>query len=722
MAPPEITSEQEIDIRAIAALLRRQAWLIAACTLLLLAVAAAYLVIAKPTYTATSLVFVDPNSKSLVYSDSASVSGTGENARVDSEVEILRTPSVAIAVVRDQNLMSDPEFGPAIGTFEKIRVALGFAPSEDPGKDALVQSALRKFSAAVDVRRRGITYLIGVSVRSESPDRAAELANALTSAYISAQIESKISASLTARDKLQSQIASAQAALAQSESAIDGFIDNNLSRIEAESGRADIQAMRVALEDADSKRLSAEVQVADLQTQLQAQDWASLTAGLGDAALSALQNQRAELERQLSDVAADAAEAVNLRLALAALEARQSETATAAIARVQSGAESLQQSSADLRDQIRETLLTGAIPSQILTELYGLQQEATIARSQYNLLLSRMRELEVQAAVQIADSRVVSPALPPNAPSYPNMRMVLALALVCGLGLGVGLAFLNEYVIGGITSESQLRDVLRTRVATAIPLVALKPDSQRSIADGVITEPLAPYSESIRRLRATIEMTLGRAQSGTVADDAKKGRVIVVTSSVPAEGKSTTALALARAFAQAKQRVLLVDADLRKPTLHRYLGVSAATGIADWLRDPGNEELGNELISNDAISTVSIALGTERAYAETDQLLGGAAFATLVDLARDAFDITIIDTLPLLPVVDTRYLAGYGDILVMVVRFGATGHNEIRTGLSILNDSKRPGTEIIAALNHQPSNSKSYRYAGYYTEYGSDAS
>jgi len=538
MTSQDINIEQEIDVRAIAALLRRQVWLIGVCTLLLLTVSAAYLITAKPIYTATSLVLVDPNSKSLVYSDSATVSGASENARVDSEVEILRTPSVAIAVVRGQNLMSDPEFGPSIGIFEKLRVALGFAPSEDPSVDSLVQSALRRFSSAVEVRRRGITYLIGVSVRSESPNRAAELSNALTKAYISAQIESKISSSLAARDKLQSQIASAQATLTQSESAIDGFIDNNLTRIEAESGRADIEAMRLALEDTDSKRLAAEVQVADLQTQLQSQDWASLTAGLGDAALSALQNQRAELERQLSGVAADAAEGVNLRSALAALDARQRETATAAIARVQSGAESLQQSTSDLRDQIRQTLLTGAIPSQILTELYGLQQEATIARNQYNLLLSRMRELEVQAAVQIADSRVVSPALPPDEPSYPNKRMVLALALISGLGLGVGLAFLNEYFIGGITSENQLRDVLHTRVATAIPLVALRPDTQRSIADSVITEPLSPYSESIRRLRATIEMTLGRVKNSTASDVPAKGRVIVITSSVPAEGKN----------------------------------------------------------------------------------------------------------------------------------------------------------------------------------------
>ncbi|MBW6505861.1 MAG: AAA family ATPase [Rhodobacteraceae bacterium] len=709
--------EQEIDVKAIVALLRRQVWLIGLSAMLVLAIAAAYLVTARPIYTATALVLVDPNSKSLVYSDSSNISGASENARVDSEVEILRTPSVALAVVRNENLIADPEFGPHLSLGDKVKQALGFVPQQDGDGDTLVKSVLVGFMNAVEVRRRGITYLIGVSVRSESPDRAATLANALTQAYISAQVESKISASLAARDKLQGQIAAAQSTLSQSEGAIDGFIDTNLARIEAESGRADIEALRVALTNTDGKRLAAEVRVQELRGQFQARDWASLSAGLGDAALATLQTQREALQRQLEGVPIGSADDVNLRAALELLDARQQERVAAVIANVEGEAGALAQSTQDLRGQIRETLLSGTIPSQILTELYGLQQEATIARSQYNLLLSRMRELEIQAAVQIADSRVVSPALPPNAPSYPNKRMVLALALVAGLGLGVGLAFLNEYYIGGITTENQLRDVLHARVATAIPLIALKHETQRSIADAVVTDPLSPYSESIRRLRATIDLSARATRTPGEEAGAKEGRVIVVTSSIPAEGKSTTALALARAFAQANRRVLLIDADLRKPTLHKLLGFQSAHGLADWLQNPSDEALGQELIEKDSISTVSLALGAGRANAETDQLLGGGAFATLMQMARSAFDITIIDTPPLLPVVDARYLVGYGDTLVMVVRFGVTGQSDVRSAMAILNDSKNPGTEVIAALNHQPSSAKSYRYAGYYTDY-----
>ena len=709
---------QEIDVKAIVALLHRQAWLIGLSALLVLAIAAAYLVAARPVYTATALILVDPNGKSLIYSDAASVSGSSENARVESEVEILRTSSIALDVVRAENLVTDPEFGPRLGITAKIRQALGFARTDDASGDELVKSVLVRFMSAVEVRRRGITYLIAVSVRSESPDRAAELANALTQAYISAQVDSKISTGLAARDKLHGQIAAAQAALSQGEDAIDSFIESNLERIEKESGRADIEALRVALLDTDAKRLAADVKAQEFQSQLQVRDWASLTAGLGDAALASLQDQREALQRQLDGAQGGTPDEANLRSALAQLEARQLARAESAIEAVQTQVAALAQSADELRGQIRQTLLSGTIPSQILTELYGLQQEATIARNQYNLLLSRMRELEVQAAVQVADSRVVSQALPPIVPSYPNKRTTLALALIVGIGLGVGLAFLNEYYIGGITSENQLRDVLHTRVATAIPLVTVKSETQRSIADSVISDPLSPYSEAIRRLRATIDLSAKGPRAATPQEPAADGRVIVVTSSIPAEGKSTTSLALARAFAQANRRVLLIDADLRKPTVHKLLGFPSTHGLADWLQSPASEELGRDLVVKDSISTVSLALGAGRAHAETDQLLGGEAFATLLRMARSAFDITIIDTPPVLPVVDARYLIGYADTVVMVVRFGMTNQADLRAAMSIVNDSKDPDAELFAVLNHQPGSAKSYRYSGYYTDYG----
>ena len=700
-----------IDIRSVVALLRRQVWLIAITTAVVVALAVAYLVVAKPVYTASTLVFVDTKARSLVYDDQG-VAPSNDNARVESEVEILRSATVALAVVRDQNLVTDPEFGPRISLRQKLLRALGFDVAQTDSGPALVKSVLGRFMDAVTVRRRGLTYLISVDVESESPDRAAELSNALAAAYISAQLESKVSGALGARDKLEGQIAAASQTLTQAEAAIDSFIDSNMARIESESGRADIAALRAELDRAEADRLAAEVRAQAGRAALATQDWERLVADLGDQALAELQRQRADLETRLAGVAAGSTEETDLRAELAALDREQRDRADAALGLIDGQRAGLQQSAEDLRARLRETLLAGNIPSAVLTDLYGLQQEASIARSQYQLLLSRMRELEVQAAVQLADSRVVSPALPPLSPSYPNSKMALVLALAAGLGLGVGLAFLNEYYIGGITAENQLAEVARARVASAIPLINIDPDKERSPADRVVTEPLSAYSESIRRLRASIELSPRRGAS----EDGARAQVVVLTSTIPAEGKSSTALALARAFAQANRHVLLIDADLRKPSIARQVGLTPTHGLIDWLNNPGNERLGNAFIAKDPLTSLSLALGAGRALSETDQLLGGAAFAEFLQMARATFDIVIIDTPPLLPVVDTRYLAGYGDLVLMVVRFGVTGQGDLRSALSVLRESMRPDAELRAVLSHQPASAKPYRYRGYYAD------
>ncbi|MGO4855110.1 GumC family protein [Phaeovulum sp. W22_SRMD_FR3] len=703
-----------LDLRSILSLFRRQISLILMTTALMLALAIGYLAIVKPVYTATALVMVDTAQKSLVFADNQNSSASTDNAKVESEVEILKSPTVALAVVRDANLISDPEFGPKLSTTDKIRQALGFETANDTNGDAVLQGVLGRFSNAITVRRRGLTYLIAASVASQSPTRAAELANALTAAYIQAQVDSKIAGTLGARDKLQTQITAAKEALSNSEDAIDTYIDRNLERIEKDSGRTDIAEMRKSLESLESEKLSAEVKAAESRSAMERQDWASLAQSLGDQGLAELQSQRDSLEKRLAGTASGSADEVDLRTALAKLQDQQEAQAQAAIASVTGQASALDGNARDLRSQIRDTLLTGQISSQFVTELYQLQQEGSVARNQYQELLSRMRELETQAAVQLADARVVSPALPPNAASFPNKKLVLVMALVGGLGLGVGLAFLNDYFVGGITSESQLRDILRARVATAVPLLALKPETELSIADNVVTAPLSPYAEAIRRLRASLEIELRKVPRERDEAGHVLGQTVVVTSSIPAEGKSTTALALARAFSLSDRSVIIIDADLRKPTVHKLTGLSPAKGLIDYLSDPHSEAMSETLVLRDPLTAVSLIPGAGRAHKETDQLLGSDIFAQLVRVARQSFDIVVIDTPPVLPVVDTRYLAGFGDAVVMVVRFGMTGQSDLRSSVQTLSEVIRPGVELQTVLNHQPKSGNSYRYNSYY--------
>lgn len=713
--PPQL-DDSPVDLRAIVSLLRRQLRLIATVAVLAIALAIGYVVIARPVYTATALVLVDPGQKSLIFSDDTSQSASTENARVESEVEILRAPTIALAVVEKNQLVSDPEFGPQLGLGDKIRQALGFRAGRSESGQKLVQRVLTKFQNATTIRRRGLTYIIAVSVDSESPDRAAKLANALTAAYIEAQIDSKIASRLSARDKLQEQITSVQQALTESETAIDSYIERNLDRLQSAGGSAALADLRRQLQDIDSQRLATEVRTREVRAAYDRRDWADVTARLGGDALAAFQAQRDQLERRLGGAAAGSSEEVNLRSALAALDAQQSQAVDTALDQLDVKAGSLRESLFDTREKLRQTLMSSDLPPEVLTEIYQLQQEATIARGQYQALLSRLREVETQAAVQMADSRVVSPALPPASMSFPRKKLILSLALAAGLGLGTIIAFLNEFYLGGIVSESQLREVLRLRVATAIPLVALKPDTEKSIADNVIAAPLSGYSEAIRRLRASIELELRKHPPALSEAGRKLGRTIAVTSTNPAEGKSTTALALARAFSLSQVSVLLIDADLRKPTLHHLTGLSPEMGLIDYLTDPAATGPTEALLSQDPVSSVTMITGRGRAFQETDQLLGSETFRTLVQAAREAFDIVILDTPPVGPVVDARYLVPFGDVVVMVVRFASTSQTELRQAVQVISEQIGPGKPLLTVLNHEPDSRRRFRdYKDYYS-------
>ena len=292
---------------------------------------------------------------------------------------------------------------------------------------------------------------------------------------------------------------------------------------------------------------------------------------------------------------------VDLRNALAALEGDIEERAQAQIGSLRNELTSINGQVSDFRTELRNELLRSDLSSESLAQIFELQQEASIARNQYQTLLSRVRDLEAQAGLQVADSRVVSPALAPNKPSAPNTRLILALALVAGLGLGIGLAFLNEYYVGGVTSAAQLRDLVHAPVATTVPLSLDKIGQQSSIADKVIAEPLSPYAESIRRLRASLDQGFrkrGLSKSGSAelpGLSARDGRIVMITSTVPAEGKTTLALALARIYAISGQKTLLIDGDLRKPSVHRQVGLQPEFGLLDYLREPDQHHIASSV-------------------------------------------------------------------------------------------------------------------------------
>jgi capsular exopolysaccharide synthesis family protein len=711
-------NDQGFDLRSILGLLRRQARLIAITVLAVLVVATAAVFTMKPIYTASTLVLVDPSRKDLLDPNAQLGGGSGESARVDSEVELAKSEATLLQTIEDENLIDDSEFGVRLGWRDSVLGFFRIAEPKLPTGDEALQSVMAKLRESVTVQRRGLTFMLAIQARSPDPATAARIANAVAAAYIKVQLDAKIRSTLASRDIIQSRIAGASTAVSQSEGAFDKFIEDNIDKITAETGRTDLAGLRTQLKEIGANR-ARDAAMADLvQRSLEQRDWAAVSANLGSQAVTALAAQRAALVNSLADTVADSQQSIDLRAEVAKLDTQLESSTTEELTTMRQRVATYQSQATDVRTQLRTNILSTDLPPEVLTNIYELQQNAEIARTQYQTLLSRLRELEAQAYLQVADSRVVSQTLPPSEPSFPNPRQILTLAGLAALGLGIGLAFLRENFVGGFTSEAQLHSFLRAPVISAVPRQkeVRSGAGEGGIGEYMVSSPLSIFAESVRRIRVGIDQALQRGQAGRPASE-DGGIVIMVTSASPSEGKSTLALSITRAYALAGHKTLLIDCDMRKPSIHRQLNLEPSSGLLEYLTHAVQEDALPSIMTVDDESGAQVVLGARRSDIATDSLLSSTTFARLISAARTTFDIVVLDTPPVGPVVDGLYLAKHADSIVFVVRWASTSQHDVRHAVSLLQGAKKPEAEILSVLNQQEISKSAYsgKYAGYYS-------
>lgn len=706
--------DETIDLRAILGVLRRHVRLIIAVIVTVLIVAGGVVYALKPQYTATSLVFVDTARKNLLESDLANMSSSAaDNARVDSEVEIVRSIPTFLRVIEDAQLLTDPEFMPRIGMRDQLMAFFRLGTPALPTGEEAINNLVTRLQSSVSVQRRGLTYLISINATAGSPATASKIANAVADAYIALQVESKTESVMNSLDRLEPRIAEATATLASSEGAFDGFVESNIERLATQTNNQAITDLRQQLQDATARRTTLSDQVENASRSLAQQDYNALASSLQSQAVAQLETQRTELLNRIEALEPNSTAAVDLRGSLAQIESDLRETAGAEISSLRGQVDTYQTQADGLRDQVRQTFFSSELPPDLLAEIFQLQQNATLAQTSYEQLLARVNDLRTQADLQLADSRVVAAATPPSSASFPNTRLILIMAFLAAAGLGVGLAFVVDNFVGGFTSQEQLESVTRREVAASIPLQKqIKREDgspSPSAADTIIQAPLSQYSESIRRLRLRLDQVMDKRENPT-----EGARVILVTSSLPIEGKTTTALALARTYALSGQRVLIIDGDLRKPSMHKHLGVASEIGLLEYLSGSSTPE-----VSKDPMTDLRAVLNATRSTAPVENLLSSKGFSALIQAARKAYDVVIIDTAPAGVVVDGVYLLQFADAVLFVARYASTTQRDVTRTLNVIDRANANSLPVVMAMTQQPSKMTGYsaRYQyGYYTE------
>jgi uncharacterized protein involved in exopolysaccharide biosynthesis/Mrp family chromosome partitioning ATPase len=704
----------DIDLRSLLGIFRRQILLILSLVVGLTSIAGIIVYSIEPRYSASALVFVDTASKDILEADARSQNGSTDNARVESEVAILQSDGVLLDVINSQNLVADDEFGVKVGLTDRFLEMIRLKTVEPPDASEAVASVLNSFRGAVSANRRGLTYLINVTVTSRSREKAAKLANAVTETYIRRQVDSKVSATLASRDILQKRVDAARSTIADSARGVDDFILGNINTLR-EQGSSNVGVLYDELTRIQQERREGLTRAETIDQTLQRNDLATLVQTLETQAAEELERQREALAGQLAS--ATPASAIDLRAELQKLDESIAEEGRRALTSLRSEVQNFEQQESSVRTNLTEAVLTSNLPNETLTDLYSLRQTAEGARREFDNLSARLQRLDTQAALQMADSRVVSEALPPQDASFPRKRLILPLAAVMALGFGVGLAFVREYLVGGFTSEDQVSTVLRLPLASVAPRAAGEPsqsdNSGHSLSDTIIRSPMSMFTESVRRIRVAIDQYLYKRNAPPTENGG--GTVVMISSALPNEGKSTIALSLARTYALSGKRTLIVDCDLRKPSIHRHLGLPSDTTFVTYLQGGDAGSL-PKLTTADPSTGLTVVLGGRQGNTPTDQLLMGQEMAKLIAVARRNFDYIILDTPPVEPVVDGLYLARHADVIAFVVKWAATPQSSAKRAVAALRDNSPEGVPILAVLNQQE-RGKMFGYSSYSAYY-----
>ena len=708
-------TNDEIDLRSLFGVLRRQIKIIVFTTLAAAILALVYLFSVTPKYKATALISIEPNRNIMTDVAAELNNATAMAATVDGEIEILKSNDLIKSLVAAEGLIADEEFGLQPGRFDELRKMLGLSVDQTQDPDKVVRGVVGRVADAISASRRGRTYLIQLSFTSESPEKAAKLVNALAKHYIQSQVQKKIETTLVARDIIAARVVQAKEELELAENQVDGFLGEFTAQYIDQTRRPDLMALENQIAERNAT-IEALEQSLDLNASgIQARDWNALDQQLLSDASRGLIRQRDELNAKLNTQQDDAELDIDaLRAELAALDDRIAASAADDLSATRRDISAFRTERDEFEQNLRGEILNSDLPPGALTDLYQLQQEGVIARSQYQDLLQRLRQLDSMSELQVADASIVSTALEPSGASFPNKRLTLALGLVLGAMLGTGLGLLNEFVIGGVVSEDQLADLVKVPQAVGVPALNEEKDS-KNVAMGVITAPMSGFAESFRQVKHALESQMIR--NGVGAD--RQGKVILVTSAVPFEGKTTTSVALARTLAMAGNRVVLVDFDLRKPSISERLDVEPNDSLLKYLSKELDFESLGKAYGEERESGLSYLVGGGRAKVPTDALISSPRAKKVFEVLREGFDYVIIDSAPVLPVVDTLYLAPYVDAVVMGVRFASTSQRDVTRAYSRITNEMNENTAFLPLLTmEEGQRRKAYYYRGYYHGYG----
>ena len=712
-----------LDLREIIKILQRHRWAIILTALAFLLAAIIFVLLVTPRYTASATILIDPH-RSNVAENNANrpppSSFDSDNAYVNSQVNLIQSDGVLQPVVTDLNLANDPEFGPHARFLDLILYPIRklLLPKRPPvpgqAKEDVAKAQTLGFlqKRSLKVERQSTTFLIDIRVTSEDPQKAAKIANAIVNSYFESLVHNKYDTNKIASSWFDEQLKQLESKVLVSDRAVEEFRAAHNLTVSQGVTPAQSQGVTVSdqqLTELNNKLVEAHAQTAAARAKLdQVQEVANGKTdpgALGDALASGvitqLRTQYGQVAKDLADVSSKYGPqhplVVNAKAQLRETQKlinqeiqRIRESADQAYQIAKSREDALQKSLDDLR---RITDDTG----KDRVRLRELQREADANRTLYESFLARYKQTSAQETLNLPDSRLVSKADIPLGPSFPRVFLILPGALAAGLGLGCLLAFAIEYFDRRIKSPRQAEEITNIPTLASIPLIGTRELASRAgrgrqelsrynrdsvgmlpaamqppLMRYALEEPTSLFAESVRAVRLAIQR----------ASRSARVKSVMVSSSIDGEGKTTLATNLALSLATAGNRTILVECDLRNPEMTRSLCPTAKVGAIEVAT--GKARFGQAVFIDRATGLAVLPSPPRELSTGMSEFIFSDAMTNMLEQLKNHFDYIIIDSPPLVPLVDARALAEMADRVILTIRWDGTPRDVVNQALNSL--------------------------------------
>jgi succinoglycan biosynthesis transport protein ExoP len=691
-----------------------------------------YLLTTPSSYTALARMVIDTRKIQAFQQQQQILDTTIDTAAVATQVEILMSENVSLAVIKDLKLTEDPEFvgkgSGLIGTLFNL-ISSMFDSGAPLSEFELQRRALAAFENGRKITRVPLTYVMEISFRSLDRGKAAQIANAISDAYVVDQLEAKYQSTRRASVWLQDRIKSLRADTLTSQQALVEFKQKNNI---VESGGKPVNEQQ--LTEVTSQLILAHAATAEAKARLDRIQQV-MTQDVPDASLAdALKSEVViKLRQQYLEIAGreaiwskkygpDHLATIGLRNQMLELRHNIADEMGKIAESYRSEYEIALTRESSIQKSLDSTVADSRIAGHAQVQLTELESNASTAKSMYENFLQRYMEAIQEESFPISEARLITPAAPPSTRSHPSTLIVLSVTGVGGMMAAFGFAALREASDRVFRTGAQVEDVLQVNCIAMLPVlkpgVPIAADTQEDAAalakrrcigrsgnllHYVVDAPFSQFTELLRSLKVMADLN-------SVVD---VNRVIGVTSSLPNEGKSTISSNFASMIAHSGLRVILVDADLRNPSLSRNLAPGAATGLVDVAA--GRTDLHEALWTDLETGLTFLPAGPESTkLLHPNEILASAAIKTLFDRLRATFDYVIVDFAPLAPVVDTRTTTSFIDSYVYVVEWGRTKIDVVEHSLS---NAREIYDRLLGVVLNKANMSVLDRYERYRTTY-----